>query len=274
MTRTQECRDQLSWIETNCPLDRTSVVPIRKASEFCERHVEISTLATDAIQPLVKIKDEAVQIKAVAALKTMIDSGQKPTKKDVARCILDIQRTAKPTPLPETNKYSVIYADPPWRYDDGGMQHGGVDHQYPTMDLDEIKELPINKISADPCVLLLWATFPKLPEALEVIKAWGFTYRTLGFSWIKTNADGTPFFGVGYYAKSNCEVCLLSVKGDAHSLVKSNSVSSVVMAQRGEHSQKPDEVRNRIVELFGDIPRIELFSRNAVSGWACWGDQV
>ena len=273
MTRTQECRNQLSWIEKNCPLDRTSIIPIKKASEFCEKYVGISTLSTDALQPLVKVKDAQVQERVVASLKTMIDSGKKPTKREVSKCILDIQRTSKPAPLPD-GKYSVIYADPPWRYDDGGNPHGGVDGQYPTMDLDEIKELPINKISADPGILLLWATFPKLPEAFEVIRAWGFTYRTLGFSWIKTNADGTPFFGAGYYSRSNCEVCLLSVKGDAHSLVKSNSVSSVVMSPRKNHSHKPDVVRDRIVELFGDVPRIELFSRDTIPGWNCWGDQV
>ena len=171
-------------------------------------------------------------------------------------------------------KYSVIYADPPWRYDNGGTRHGGVDHQYPTMELENIKALPVAQIANDPSVLLLWATFPKLPEALEVITSWGFTYRTLGFSWIKKNDHGTPFFGVGYYAKSNCEVCLLGVRGDAHKMVRSNSVSSVVFSLIREHSQKPEEVRTRIGELFGDVPRIELFSRDRIEGWDCWGDQV
>jgi N6-adenosine-specific RNA methylase IME4 len=173
-----------------------------------------------------------------------------------------------------TKKYSVIYADPPWQYDNGGMQHGGVDHQYQTMDLDAIKALPVASIADDPAILLLWATFPKLPEALSVIAAWGFVYKTLGFSWIKKNDNGTPFFGVGYYAKSNCEVCLLGTKGDAHQLVKSNSLSSVVFAPVKGHSQKPAEVRNRIIQLFGNVPRIELFSRTRVEGWDCWGDQV
>lgn len=273
MTRSQPCRDHVDWIVENCGLDRTSIIPIKKANEFIDKHVEISTLSTDAICSIIKIKDEKIQGNVIASLKTMIDTGKKPTKKEVSKCILAIQRTSKPTPLPD-GKYSVIYADPPWRYDDGGNPHGGVDGQYPTMDLDEIKALPINKISADPGILLLWATFPKLPEAFEVIRAWGFTYKTIGFVWIKTNTDGTPFFGAGYYSRSNCEVCLLSVKGDAHGLVKSGSVSSVVMAPRTTHSQKPDAVRDRIVELFGDIPRIELFSRSTIPGWACWGDQV
>lgn len=181
-------------------------------------------------------------------------------------------------------KYQIIYADPPWSYENSSVPQGGVDFQYPTMKLEDIKKLKVQDIADDPCVLLMWATFPLLKEALEVIESWGFEYKTLGFSWIKTNLDGTPFFGVGYYAKSNCEVCLLAVKGKAHSLVKSNSVSSVIMHTKTRHSEKPAMVRDKIVELFGDIPRIELFARrdekvdlwgkNTFDGWDAWGNEV
>jgi len=170
-------------------------------------------------------------------------------------------------------KYCVIYADPAWEYDNGGP-HGGVDAQYQTMALEDIKALPVKDIADNPCVLLLWATFPKLPEALEVIHAWGFDYKTLGFSWIKRNPDGSPFFGVGYYAKSNCEVCLLGTKGKTHSLVKSNSVSSHVTTKIQKHSRKPAEVRERIDMLFGNVPKIELFARDRVEGWDCWGNEI
>lgn len=152
---------------------------------------------------------------------------------------------------------------------------GGVDAQYPTMKLEDIKKLPVDKISEDVSVLFLWATFPQLQEALEVIKAWGFKYKTLGFSWIKTNKNGAPFFGIGYYAKSNCEVCLMATKGKAHSLVKSNSVSSVILHPKTKHSQKPQEVRDRIISLFGiDATRIELFARQKTEGWDVWGNEV
>lgn len=181
-------------------------------------------------------------------------------------------------------KYQVIYADPPWSYENSSVPQAGVDHQYSTMALEDIKALPIGKLADKDCALLMWATFPLLKEALEVIEAWGFKYKTLGFSWIKTNADGTPFFGVGYYAKSNCEVCLLATKGNAHSLVKSNSVSSVIMSPKARHSAKPPIVRDKIVELFGDIPRVELFARadqkqdlwgkNTFDGWDTWGNQI
>jgi N6-adenosine-specific RNA methylase IME4 len=122
-------------------------------------------------------------------------------------------------------------------------------------------------------MLFLWATFPKLQEALDVIKAWGFKYKTLGFSWIKTNPkSGTPFFGIGYYTKSNCEVCLIAVKGKP--LRVSNSVSSVLIEPRGRHSKKPDITRDKIIQLCGDVPRIELFARDTHDGWDCWGNEV
>jgi len=174
----------------------------------------------------------------------------------------------------EEIKYQIILADPPWSYKNGGVPQAGVDAQYPTMTLEQIKELPIKDISDNPSVLFLWATFPQLQEALEVIKAWGFQYKTLGFSWLKTNKDGSPFFGVGYYAKSNQEVCLLAVKGKAHPLVKSNKVSSVVITERTKHSEKPQIVREKIVKLFGDLPRIELFAREKIKGWDVWGNEV
>ena len=171
-------------------------------------------------------------------------------------------------------KYKIVYADPPWSYFNGGVPQGGVNAQYKTMKLEDIKALPISELASEPSVLLLWATFPQLPQALEVMQAWGFKYKTLGFSWIKTNKNGTPFFGIGYYAKSNAEVCLLGVKGNAHELVKSNSVSSVIMHPKTRHSEKPAIVREKIVELFGDLPRIELFARQKTEGWDVWGNEL
>lgn len=174
-------------------------------------------------------------------------------------------------------KYSIIYADPPWKYNARNNHNtkfgGGVHSHYPTMSIQEIKELPVPKIADKNCVLFLWTTFPHLKEQMEIFNAWGFEYKTLGFSWIKTNPkNGNPFFGVGYYAKSNCEVCLMGVKGKMKPI--SNSVSSCIIAPRMEHSRKPDEARERIVELFGDIPRIELFARQSADGWDCWGNET
>jgi N6-adenosine-specific RNA methylase IME4 len=174
-------------------------------------------------------------------------------------------------------KYNIIYADPAWSYRDKRDKHprlcGGATVHYNTMSVEDIKNMPVNDIADDNCMLFMWATFPNLPEALEVIKAWGFTYKTLGFSWIKTNKnDGKPFFGIGYYTKSNCEVCLIGVKGKP--IKESNKVSSVIISPREGHSKKPDIVRDKIVQLCGDLPRIELFARQQVQGWDCWGNEV
>jgi len=170
-------------------------------------------------------------------------------------------------------KYSIIYADPPWSYGDRRKGYGGAKDHYQTMKVDDICNLPIQKITAENAALFLWVTFPNLPEGLEVMKAWGFKYKTLGFSWIKINKRSkTPVFGIGHYTKSNCEVCLLGLKGKLP--VKSHKISSVVISPREEHSKKPDIVREKIVELFGDLPRIELFARQPAPGWDVWGNEV
>lgn len=180
-------------------------------------------------------------------------------------------------------KYQIIYADPPWAYKDKRNKHprlcGGALVHYNTMSLEDIKNIPVKDHTDTNAMLFLWATFPNLQEALDVIKAWGFTYKTLGFSWIKTNKkNGKPFFGIGYYTKSNCEVCLIGVKGKP--IKVSNKVSSVIIAPREAHSKKPDIVRDKIVEFCGDIPRIELFARtdnklfSTMKGWDVWGNEV
>ena len=174
-------------------------------------------------------------------------------------------------------RYSIILADPPWKYNSRANHktrfRGGACGHYDLMSMEDIKALPIPEISAENCVLFLWCTFPYLDEQIKLFKHWGFKYRTLGFSWIKLNPkNGKPFFGVGYYAKSNAEVCLMGIKGKMKPI--SNKVSSCVISPRREHSRKPDEVRERIVQLFGDLPRIELFARQKINGWDAWGNEV
>lgn len=174
-------------------------------------------------------------------------------------------------------KYKIIYADPPWKYNSRANHktrfRGGAEGHYPLMSMEAIKLLPINDIADKNCVLFMWCTFPYLNEQIKLFEHWGFKYRTLGFSWIKTNPkNGKPFFGVGYYAKSNCEVCLMGIRGKMKPV--SNKVSSVIISPRREHSRKPDEAAERIVELFGDIPRIELFARHKKKGWNIWGNEL
>ena len=122
--------------------------------------------------------------------------------------------------------------------------------------------------------MLLWVTAPCFEEGLELIKAWGFTYKTVGFTWVKLNKKSNKFFmGMGYYTRSNAEYCLLATRGRVLER-KSHSVSSVLCSHIEEHSKKPDITRERIEELFGKIPRIELFARQYANDWDCWGNEV
>lgn len=173
-------------------------------------------------------------------------------------------------------KYQVIYADPPWQYKDKqNARSRGASYKYQVQDIEWIKSLPVADISDDNCVLFLWVTFPMLPDALAVISAWGFKYRTVAFNWVKKNKiKDSWFWGMGNYTRSNSEVCLLAVKGKNPPKRISNSVHSVVDARIKAHSKKPDEVRDRIVHLMGDVPRIELFARNHTEGWDVWGNEV
>lgn len=151
-------------------------------------------------------------------------------------------------PLPN-KKYGVIYADPPWRYRDRKCNGNAEDH-YPTMTLEEICNLPVRDITADNCVLFLWATYPLIKEAMQVIDAWGFEYKTIGFQWVKQNRSGNGyFFGLGRWTRGNTEPCLIAVKGKPQR--QSNSVSQLIFAPLRAHSQKPDIVRDKIRELMG-----------------------
>lgn len=172
-------------------------------------------------------------------------------------------------------KYSIIYADPPWQFSAWSKKaQRHVTKHYQTMTIHEIMELPVEWIAADNAVLLMWATFPNLPLAMATIEAWGFTYKTCAFAWMKQNKKAPSlFWGMGYYTRSNAEVCLLATKGKPLTRL-SHKVHSVIVSPVEEHSKKPDEARHRIAELFGDLPRVELFARQQAEGWDCWGNEI
>lgn len=172
-----------------------------------------------------------------------------------------------------TKKYSILYADPPWNYNDHGCR-GAAAYHYPCMKLSDIAALPVPKLTAEDCALFLWATYPMIREALQLMEAWGFTYKSLAFQWIKTYPKSTDkyFFGLGRWTRSNTEPCLLGVKGKPQRV--SASVSQLIVSPVRRHSQKPDEAREKIVELMGDLPRLELFAREQAPGWDCWGNEV
>lgn len=170
-------------------------------------------------------------------------------------------------------RYNVILADPPWPYDDRCRHRGGAVRHYPVMTPEEMGALPVWVLAADRAVLFLWATGPNLPMALETMAQWGFRYRCVAFTWLKSNADNTLFLGMGHYTRSNAEFCLLGVRGKSLPRL----CKAVPMAQihaRGKHSAKPGAFRREIERLYGAVPRVELFAREYAAGWDCWGDGV
>ena len=171
-------------------------------------------------------------------------------------------------------KYNVIYADPPWSFktfSDKGKDRSPENH-YNVMSLQDICNLPVNNIANDDSVLLMWVVDPLLDKAFKVIEAWGFKYKTVGFTWAKTNKKTTGFFtGLGYWTRGNPEMCLLATKGKPKRISK--SVPQLVVEQRREHSRKPDIIYNHIENLL-EGPYIELFARTQRSGWDSWGNQT
>lgn len=171
-------------------------------------------------------------------------------------------------------KYSIIYADPPWSYRDKALAgNRGACCKYPVQDQKWIKNLNVYDISANNSILFLWITMPKLNEVFDIIKAWGFEYKTVAFTWVKRNKK-TPswFWGMGRWTRANAELCLLATRGKPKRI--SASVSSIIHTPIEAHSKKPSIVREKIIELCGDLPRIELFARESTPGWDVWGNEI
>lgn len=162
--------------------------------------------------------------------------------------------------------YKVIYADPPWTFktwSDKGKGKSAENH-YACMTKQDLRNL---KIPADEdCILFLWVTAPCLIEGIELCKAWGFDYKTIGFTWVKQNKKAdTLFWGMGYWTRSNVELCLIATKGKPKRIAK--NVHQVVISKIGRHSEKPHEVYDRIESLMGDVTKLELFARTKREGW-------
>ncbi|MCZ6638190.1 MAG: MT-A70 family methyltransferase [Alphaproteobacteria bacterium] len=171
-------------------------------------------------------------------------------------------------------RFGVILADVPWAFDTyGDMGRGrSPERHYPIMTLDDIKALPVGDLAAENCVLFLWAVPHLFPEALEVIEAWGFKYKTRGFLWVKENRKkGGYFVGKGYWTRCNPEDVFLATTGSPKRLDR--GVEELVLAPLMEHSRKPAEIHRRI-ETFVGGPRLELFARRPVNGWTVWGNEI
>lgn len=171
-----------------------------------------------------------------------------------------------------TDKYDIIYADPPWDYK-GQLQHagpgskdtGGAARHYPTVTSSELKRLDLPRIAARDCLLFLWATNPHLDQAIDLGKSWGFSWATVAFVWDKIRVNP------GFYTLSQCELCLVFKRGKIPRPRGARNVRQLVQMKRGAHSTKPPEVRRRIDEMFPEQRKIELFARYWVEGWEAWG---
>lgn len=180
----------------------------------------------------------------------------------------------------ERGKYGAILADPPWAFEawSGATLPSRVaDAHYSTMGIADIAALPVSDLAGPDCVLFMWVCWPTLSDALDVLKAWGFEYKTCGFAWFKGGSlplfpdDMRAQMGLGYWTRANSEVCLLGVRGKPKRL--DAGVHQAILEPRREHSRKPDCVYDRIERLVAG-PYCELFARNTRKGWDSWGNQV
>lgn len=178
--------------------------------------------------------------------------------------------------------HQIVLADPAWRYGDRNC-NGAAEQHYPTMSIEAIRALPVGDLCAPDCALFLWATYPLMREALSVIEAWGFTYKSIAFQWVKTYPNGKPFFGLGRWTRGNSEPCLLATRGKPKRVSASvgqlvftdlEAPEELLISPVTRHSAKPPEVRDRIVTLMGELPRVELFARTTTPGWSVWGNDV
>lgn len=188
----------------------------------------------------------------------------------------------------ERGKYGAILADPPWHFKfwwgghekrkpAGSTRRDEVGPPYPTMKEDALCALPVADLAADNCVLFMWTCWPVIEQSFRVLDAWGFTYKTCAFSWMKADPyrlfadDKTPFAGMGYWTRANTEPCLLATRGKPKRL--NADVRQGIIAPRREHSRKPDGIHERIERLVAG-PYVELFARQHRPNWDVWGNQT
>jgi len=238
--------------------------------------IDVTSAAKLAIKPKEEQKKILDKIKTGEA-KTVKDAIVLNKKEVIKQKEITVEEENKNTnkfiDIHNTNhKFEIIYADPCWQYWDGGQKNQSL--HYSTMPLKEICDLPVKNIADENCILFMWVTYPILDKAFEVIKSWGFNYSTAGFVWVKKNKkQDTPFFGCGSWTRANSELCLIATKGIVSRI--DASISQIIQAPIQEHSQKPEEVKDKITQLIGKLKRIELFSRSDKDdGWYNWGNKI
>ena len=179
-----------------------------------------------------------------------------------------------------STKYNIIYADPAWKYgskhyQDGNRDFKNLDNIYDTMTIDDIKQMPVKNITDKNAACFMWVTDSHLKEGIEVMEAWGFKYKTIAFVWLKKYANGSICVNFAPHTLKSTEICLLGIKGSMKEFKKSNNVRQLIEAERTEHSKKPNETRDRIIQLYGnECPKIELFARQKNNNWDVFGNEL
>lgn len=175
--------------------------------------------------------------------------------------------------MPANKKYDILLADPPWTFVTNRPTTSRVHEKYDIMTTKDLCTMPISLLLSDNCALFLWATWPTIEAAFKVIPAWGFTYRTVAWVWIKAKPRGLGFhFGQGTYTRANSEICLLGVKGKMP--VVNHSIQALIYHPVMKHSQKPDDQYRKIEALYPNMRYLELFARHKHNGWDAWGNEV
>jgi len=229
--------------------------------------VAVSTAATLALAP----REEQRQIVALsdkeilARAKEIRAARTEERRQERVETLVKISRGNAPL-ASQPSHFPVIYADPPWRYEHAESESRAIENQYPTMDLDAICALPVANLATPDALLFMWATSPKLEEAMRVVREWGFVYRTC-MVWDKVK------IGMGYYARQQHELLLICTRGAPPTPPPSARPGSVLTIERGEHSAKPVEFYEMIERMYPALPKIELFCRSPRAGWAVWGNQ-
>ena len=180
-------------------------------------------------------------------------------------------------------RYDIIYADPAWNYNSAGFADQARRYSkfrsaasvYHVMTPDELTALPVNLIASDNCALFCWTTDTHIPECINLCENhWGFKFKTKAFEWVKQTKHGKWHIGLGHWTRANSESCFMFTKGSPKRDENGKGVRRLVVDKIREHSRKPDRIRDDILTLMGDKPRIELFARTAAPGWDAWGNEV
>jgi N6-adenosine-specific RNA methylase IME4 len=221
-------------------------------------------------------KTEKIEAKATVEQKKQLETGvasinqvhkQIRAKEKREERVQQLAEAGQPTDLDTLGTFSVIYADPPWRYEHSKTETRAIENQYPTMTLEDICDLEVADITTNDCVLFLWSPSPKLAEAMKVIRSWGFNYRTCAI-WSKDR------IGAGYYFRQRHELLLVATKGKMPVPEPANRPDSVIESPREEHSKKPDVVYGLIERMYPELRKVELFARNRRDNWVSWGNEI